>query len=376
MRQIMRLIESYADAAFRGLSDEDRKKANSPARSDAELDAHLAGLQEIGRNGMEMGAVRLAETMTTAHFHDYFSAAISRMFLEQYQVLAGSWPLYTTKDSAPDFRNVQRFRMSRPGPLLPVGQKQGAEADEVHEDMIEYGVGVYARQYDFSWQVIQNDDLSYFTQFPQELARSAIWWKDEWVSALYDNPVTQATLAGLGPVFSGTGRLTLANLTIAVGAMQSRVDPQGRPLSFRSLHLVIPPILQVQASQVLSDLIQYGGVNGNTMATFIPQSNVHTDPYIATNPPNVPWYLFAGPDSSVNTVTVVSMNGWTGPVVSMDMPTIRVISGTPTEAFMMGDSKTGNIIFHVHDVVGGWDDPALVGVTNPLGIYYSDGTTP
>jgi hypothetical protein len=374
MQHILQFIQEYANEQFRGLSESDREKANSPARSDAELDTHLGLLREIERDGTRMGT-RLAETMTTAHFFDYFSAPISRMFLDQYQILAGTWQAYTTPDTAPDFRPVQRFRMSRPGGLKPRGEKQGAEAGEVHEDMIEYGVGEYAEQFDFSWQAFQNDDLGYFTQFPVEMAKAALWWKDEWVSALYDNPVTQATLAGLGPVFAGTGALTLANLTIAVGAMQSRVDPQGRPLSFRNLHLVIPPILQIQASDILADLIQYGGPGGNTMATFLPQSNVHVDPYITYTNPNVPWYLFAGPDSSVNTITVVSMTGWGGPVVYMDQPTIRIMSGSAPDAFLMGDSRTGDIVFHVNDIVGGWDDPALVGVTNPLGIYYSDGTT-
>jgi len=374
MQHILQFIQQYADKQFRGLSESDRKEVNSPARSDAELDTHLGLLLEIERDGTRMGPARLAETMTTAHFFDYFQAPISRMFLEQYQILGGTWRAYTTPDTAPDFRQVQRFRMSRPGGLLPRGEKQGAEAGEVHEDMIEYGVGEFSRQFDFSWQVFQNDDLGQFMRFPVELAQAALWWKDEWVSALYDNPITQATLVGLAPVFSGTGRLTLANLTIAVGAMQSRVDPQGRPLSFRSLHLVIPPILQIQASEILSNLIQYGGQNGNTMATFLPQSNVHIDPYITYTNPNVPWYLFAGPESC-NTVTVVGMQGWTGPVVYMDQPTIRIMSGTAPDAFTMGDSRTGDIVFHVEDIVGAWDDPALVGVTNPLGIYYSSGTT-
>ena len=104
-------------------------------------------------------------------------------------------------------------------------------------------------------------------------------------------------------------------------------------------------------------------------------TNVYVDPYIATAAPNVPWYLFADP-SEIPTVTVARLEGMPGPIVAKKASDIQRMFGTAPAAFLMGSFATGDIEYMVEDVVGGWDDAALVGVTDFRGIYYSSGTTP
>ena len=87
----------------------------------------IHALDEIGTRGRSMVAsdpARLAETMTTAHFDSYFADAISRAFYADYQYDVGSWVNYTYADTAPDFRDVARFRMSEPGTLYKRREKQ------------------------------------------------------------------------------------------------------------------------------------------------------------------------------------------------------------------------------------------------------------
>jgi len=151
-----------------------------------------------------------------------------------------------------------------------------------------------------------------------------------------------------------------------------RVDVNGNQMNINRVHLVIPKVLQLQASQILGDRLAFGGPAGNVLNDFI--AGVHVDPYIGFTAPDVPWYLFADPNE-VPTVTVARMTGWTGPVVTRELSDIEIISGSAPSQFRLGSFATGDIRFGVDDVIGGWDDTDYVGVTDFRGIYYSNGTT-
>ena len=102
---------------------------------------------------------RFAETMTTAHFSQYFGDAISRAFYADYRYKVGAWTNYTYADTVPDFRDVNRFRMTEPGTLYKRREKQELEATYIADSEIYYGVEEYGRQFDVSWRAIMNDDL-------------------------------------------------------------------------------------------------------------------------------------------------------------------------------------------------------------------------
>jgi hypothetical protein len=344
-----------------------RRITNPAARA-----RQLCALREL-REWRDMGREQFIETMTTAQFATYFGDALSRMFYDDYKYDVGTWRDYTYADTAPDFRNVDRARMSEPGTLYKRREKQGMEATYVNDTWIEYGVEEYARQFDVSWRTILNDDLGKIRETPVRMVNAARRWLDAWVSALYDNATTQAALTALGAVYFGTGRLTAANLAIGLNAMMQRTDVNGNQMNINKVWLVIPKVLEIQAADILQDILAYGGAGGNVLAQFV--AGVRVDPYIGFAGANVPWYLFADP-AEVPTVTVVRLQGWSGPIAFMKSSNIRLTSGTAPAPFLMGDFATGNIEFAVEDVIGGWDDAAYVGVTDFRGIYYSSGTTP
>ena len=314
----------------------------------------------------------IAETMTTAHFADYFGDALSRAFYPDYKYDVGSWVNYTYPDQVPDFRNVNRFRMSEPGTLYKRRDKQQSAATYVNETEINYGVEQFGRQFDVSWQTLMNDDLGKIAETPMRMANAARRWLDEFVSALYDNATTQAALIALGVVYGGTGRLTAANLAIGLNAMMQRTDVNGNQMNINRVHLVIPKVLQLQARTILGDALAYGGAGGNVLMDFV--AGVYVDPYIGFTSPNIPWYLFADP-MEVPTVTVARMQGWPGPVVTRKLSDIEVMSGSAPSQFRLGSFATGDIEFGVDDIIGGWDNASYVGVTDFRGIYYSNGTT-
>lgn len=331
----------------------------------------LYALRELS-NWRGMDSVTLAETMTTAHFSILFTDTLSRMFYADYGYQGGSWTQYLFQDTAPDFRDVKRFRMTETENLVLREEKQNHRDTHIQPSVKDYGVEEYSRKFDVSWRSIMNDDLGKIRETPRRMANAARRTIDAFASNLYDNTTSQAGLVALGAVYAGTGRLTTANLAIAVNAMRSRVDNLGNPIDTGPLHLVIPQVLEVQAAQVLRDIISYGGPNSNVMSAFI--AGVHVDPYIAFAAPNVPWYLFAEP-SRIPAVTLVRLQGWDGPVVAQKQSDINVIQGSAPAPFLMGDFQTGDIEYMVEDVFGGDDDATYGGITDYQGIYYSSGTT-
>jgi len=314
----------------------------------------------------------LAETMTVAHFPDYFGNALSRAFYPDYKYDVGSWVNYTYPDTVPDTRLVERHRMSEPGTLYKRREKQQISATYISNTMIQYGVEQFGDQFDVSWTTLLNDDLGKIAETPMRMANAARRWLDEFVSALYDNATTQGTLIGLGLLFGGTGRLTAANLAIGLNAMMQRTDVNGNQMNIKRVHLVIPKVLQLQARTILGDALAYGGLGGNVTMDFV--AGVHVDPYIGFTSPNIPWYLFADP-MEVPTVTVARMQGWPGPVVTRELSNIEIMSGSAPSQFQLGSFATGDIQFAVDEMIGGWDNASYVGVTDFRGIYYSNGTT-
>ncbi|HUV28107.1 MAG TPA: Mu-like prophage major head subunit gpT family protein [Anaerolineales bacterium] len=341
----------------------------------AEVDNRIGALRTMFREGRGMSGDQLKEVMTTAHFATYFADALSRMFYKDYEYVVGTWRQYTYQDQTPDFRNVDRFRMSEPGTLRLRREKAESKTTHIEASRIYYSVDEYSEQFDVSWHTIMNDDLSKIRETPQRMAKAAARFEDQFVSALYDNAVTQAFIAGLGAPWAGTGRLTAANLAVGINAMSVRTDINGNQMNINKIHLVIPTVLRMQAGVILRSELMAGVATNdkNILSEYI--AGVHVDPYIATAGINVPWYLFADP-AEIPTVTVARLNGFDRPWTYKKKSDVEPMSGSAPAPFMMGSFATGDIEYGVSDIIGGWADASYVGVTDFRGLFYSSGTTP
>lgn len=342
---------------------------------EAETKIRLDAMDAMFNGWRSMNSDQFKEAMTIAHFATYFSDALSRAFYADYQMKSGAWRDYTYPDTAPDFRAIRRGRMSEPGTLLSRREKAEAKATYIDDTWINLYVDEFARQFDVSWQAILNDDLGKIKETPMRMARAAARFEDAFVSNLYDNATTQATLAGIGAPYAGTGRLTAANLAIAIAAFATRVDLLGNPLNITGMWLVIPPILEVQARTILESTLMAGVATNdkNVLPSFI--RGYRVDPYIATAAPNIPWYMFADP-GDIPAVPVVRLQGVPGPFSYKKASNIEMISGTAPAGFLLGDFATGDIEYAVEDFIGGYSHASFGGVADIQGLYYSSGTTP
>lgn len=343
--------------------------------SGEELDTRVNALKELYSPATKHATpTQFKEVLTTAHFTNYFSDALSRMFYQDYRVREMSWTQYTYPDSAPTFRDVDRLRLSRPGTLYKRREKAEAKATYVEDSEVSYGVEEFARQFDVSWRVILEDDLGKIRQVPQAMARAAVEFENQFVTALFDNATTQAALVALGAQYAGTGALTHENLALGITYMNTRTDPDGYPLGVGGIYLVVPPDLAMQAEVILGSTLASGSAANdlNVIPRFLRGYIVNDQ--ITTTATDKPWYLFADPNA-IPTVPVVRLQGYEQPFVYMRASNIDMVMGSAPPAMLMGSYETGDIEYTVEDFIGGWDDETYVGVVDYRGIYYSDGSS-
>ena len=339
------------------------------------LDRQIDGIQEP-----QPATGKLAEAMTTADFPYYFGRTLSRMVYDRYKYRMGDWRKFVFMDQVPDYSSAERFRFTEPERPVRRRDKEESYATYIEEDYLTIAVDDYAKQVDFSRRILKNDDLGAFNSLPQKMADATKRMEDWFVSALYDNAISQASLIALGALYAGTGRLTTANLAIGVNAFAQRVDGGGNVLSIPPMYLVIPPILELTAKQILqSDRIAELATNAKNVLQNSLQ--ICIDPHIASAPPNVPWYLFAAP-ADIPALSVVRMQGQGEEprlyAKAPDKIPMSLGGGLGAADWRLGSYVSGDIAIEVETTLGARNDsPATwVGLTDYQGIYYSTGTTP
>jgi len=329
----------------------------------------------------EPADARLQEALTVGHFPNYFARVLNRAVYARYTSRMSDWRDYTYQDQVPDYTVAERYQFSEFDRLERRVEKEEAYAGYVYEDTVrQLQVDDYAKQIDFSRRILVNDDLGAFNNIIDKMVDAAKRFLDFYVSALYDNALSQAALVALGANYAGTGRLTTANLAIAWNAFVQRVDGRGNPIVASPVYLVIPPILRLTADQILQSE-RIAELATNAVNVLRGALQVKEDPYIATAAPNVPWYLFADP-MSIPAVTVVKLqslaNDFYVYAKAPDKTPLSMTGAMGAADWRAGSFLTGDIELLVETTVGQRIDDltGLVGITDANGVYYSSGTTP
>lgn len=370
MRRIMAMIMEFAL--------EENKADNGRVETLREVYAYM-DRQVTGEAGPV--PAKLSEALVVGDFPYYFNRVLSRAVYDRYNYHRGGWRDYTFADTLPDYSVGERFRFSEFDRLVKRREKEEPYGGYISESKVQIQVDDYAKQLDFSRRILVNDDLGAFNDVILKMGDSASRFEDFYASALYDNALVQAALTVLGVLYSGTGRLTTANLANAYAAFMSRVDARNQPLNIIPKYLVIHPVLRLTARQILeSEMVAELATNGKNVLQG--QLEIREDPYIAFTfgTGNIPWYLFADP-ADVPAVSVVRMQGMPGPRLYAKAPDkvpMTATGGLGAPDWRTGSFLTGDIELEVETSIGARSDSAAtwVGVTDYQGIYYSAGTTP
>ena len=375
MRRIISLLSDYRV--------EQLKEAKAPEKRIQEcremfvyMDGLLSNITPTSTNA------QLEEVMTSGDFTYAIQTFIQRLMVPGYQVKRFDFERFIWPDTVTNFLNNDRYqRRAGLEDLEHVGEKgQARPGSVVDATQRRYRVHRWEKQFDFSYEVLVNDDMGYFQDHATEMGITARRTLEKHVSNYLWNATTTGRLVILGALFSTTGRLTTARISACRMAFNQRTDARGNPIAAALRYIIIHSGLvdtaaQIQASTLVPELAT--NAQNVVRGTF----EVVEDPHVAGTAPNLPWFGLV--DYRVNNIrpfVLARLQGMPGPILARkrsDIERITSLLGAgATVPPIMGDFDTGNVIVKVMDVWGTYIDATWGNMFDQRGCYYSSGTAP
>lgn len=350
----------------------------SPQRP-ADFHAKVKEAAEIVQSaltGSYYGMGRLQEAMSTDDFPHYLGNVLDRELLPAYQAIEPVWPTYVRRTTVRDFRPKKFVDLLGGDEVLErVGQLAPYPAGKLTDRPHELTVGKFGRRIPLSFEAIVNDDLGDFSTIPQRLAQAARNTEDFTVTGLY------ATETGPSAEFFSTENgnaaeakpLNLENLSAAITTVTSRKDPQGNPIVFPTLVLIVPPALQVQAQNLLN-ATEIETTEGNRKIKvrnwLSGQVRVVVNPWLTivdrSEKANSTWYLFPESNSARPGLVAGFLRGREIPDLRVKADQGTAVGGgpiSPAEGSFDNDSTD----YRVRHILGGT-------TLDPIGTYASTGS--
>lgn len=330
----------------------------------------------------------LTEAISTSDFAYLFGDTIQRLLLDQFQIANHDWEQYAGLRTAPDFRDVKRYRVSSgSGMLAELAEGESYPQDALSDTYKAYAVKKYGKVRSIFWEAFVNDDLDALKRAPSDLAQMARNTEGYIFTSAYAANATlynAAHAAENSNTYSNvtTDPLTIEALVDAVGVMGAYPsdDTTGIIINNSPKFIVVGSIaLKLLAEQMLqSPNVMY---IGDTYAGNLPLTNllgslrnnlqVIFNPFLQLLDTNweTAWYLFTDPAMGY-AVEALRLAGFETPSLFMRASSQLAVGGGLAPATMGAfdndtvDYKVRHCFNAAHmNAVGGWRFT-----------YYSDGT--
>jgi len=303
----------------------------------------------------------IREALTTSDFPLLFGDVLDRQVLASYKAVDPVWKAFVKMSTVRDFKVSDRYAITGGDQVLArVAEKGEYLASERSEERYHLSVNKYGRQFDISWESLINDDLGALKDTPERFARAAVRTEHDLVTSTY---------AGNGALYAAANPnttaavLSIASLEAGVAAMASVLDANGQPIMNRAKYLVVPPVLEMTARQILTSAEKMWVSNAAGAPVAYPTNNVISqygltlvvDPYLAiyanAAEQATQWYLFADP-KDIAALEFAHLSGHERPEICMKASD-KVTVGGGAIGPMSGDFATDNVLYRVRHVFGG-----------------------
>jgi len=318
-------------------------------------------------------ALVMEEAITTTDFPYLLGTTIEQEMSAQYGIVQPDYEAYTKVGTVPNFLTHYRHRRNGGrGVLRDVSEKGEYLVTPSSATRYTRSVRKVGEQFDISWEALINDGMGAFNDIAEDYAKMAVNTNHAEVTGLiadatgpdvllFGAPI--ADVDGVNVTNLGALALTMANLETTMGLMAAQTDVNGRPLSIRGLHLVVPTQLEITARTILTSALKQwtevgagGGIPVPT-TSIIPQLGIqlHVDPWLSqidvSGDVATTWYLFA--DTSFNyAIGLDHLRGHEGPEICMKASNKVTLSGAPISPFD-GDFESDDVMFRVRLCLGG-----------------------
>jgi hypothetical protein len=362
MPEFMQLMEDWA--GYAGL--------HGARLSEAAMDRLLQNTDRLPRHRWEY---ELKEAVTTSDFPLLFGGILDRELMARYALVVPDWRSYIKVGKCKDFRQREIHKVQGNENLLPEVAEKGeylvAPMSDAHYHI---QVKKRGRQFDISFESHINDDLGAFDDMPQRFANAAIY-TEAYVATnqiavaagpnplLFGAPITDVD-GGL-ITNQGTAAMTIANLEATIGLMAAQLDIQGKPLSIRGIHVVVPPALELTTRAVITSTVKQWTEVGAGGGVPMPVANVlampeqglklHVNPLLpvidTSGNRNGTWYVFAELTEGA-AIELDFLTGHETPEICMKASNKVSIGGGSIDP-LEGDFESDNTYYRVRHILGG-----------------------
>jgi len=324
-------------------------------------------------NGNLRARAELEETLTTSDFPKLLGAAYGRELQGAYGAIAPVWDKFAKRLTVNDFRPKKLIDITGGrGALERVREAAEYPARKASESERSFQVDKYGARFPLTWEMIKNDDLGAFRDFPQRLATAARE-TEERIALL---PFFNAGGTGLSTFASARAvagqTLSKATLNAGLQAIAQRKDEDGRPVIVPEPILMVPTALATVAADIVNVIRNEDPTTGDVRAG----NGLVATPQIVVNPwldivgsgytsIAKTWYLQAGPNTTVKPTWGVAF------LAGEETPDLRVKNdqGNRVGGGNLGPEEGSfdddTIQYRVRHVAGGaalYDDALYIGV--------------
>jgi hypothetical protein len=317
----------------------------------------------------------LEEAMTTSDFPLYMGEVLDRNVLAGYRDYTPTWPNFAKRRIVRDFRPARDYVLDGGEAVLDEVKQQGEyPARSLTEGRYELTVKKYGARMPFSWETMVNDEFDLFSDIPQRFGKAARRTEDRRAVELFvdtNGPHASLYTAGNKNIVNianggaaNNPALSISGLQDAMIVLSNMKDADGLPIEIETVHLVVPPGLEITAENILNalqlELTADGGdanrklITANWMKNRTRLSVVRIYPIVAaTANGQRSWHLFADPADGRPALQVGFLRGHEDPEVFMKSPNAQRLGAGGLINPMDGDFDSDSIDHKVRHVVGG-----------------------
>lgn len=274
----------------------------------------------------------LQEALSTSDFPIMLNAAYGRELQTEYAGIAPIWQRFARRLTVPDFRERKLVDiMGGRGALSLVKQAAEYPARSASESERSFSVAKYGARFPLTWEMIKNDDLGAFRDFPQRLATAAREQEDRnALKPMFNADGTALSAFLTARAVTGTA-LSMASLNEGLTAISQRIDEEDdRPVLMPNPILMVPPSLEMVANQIIATTELRLGNTAST-ARRVAGNGLVATPTVVVNPwlpivgrgyanINTAWFLLPAPTESVKPALGVAF------MAGEETPDLRVAS--------------------------------------------------
>ena len=259
----------------------------------------------------------LQAAFSTLSLPGIMSNTANKFLLQGYSAVEDSWRKVSAIKNATDFKTMTSYRLNGNMKFEQVAPSGEIRHGTVSEESYTNKVDTYGKMFSVTRQDIVNDDLGALTAIPRMIGRGYALKLNEAIWTEFKDNASFFT-SGNGSLI--TDALDIDGLTAATIAFDEQTDPDGNPLLLDAQILLVPPALEVTATNIFN-----GVTTHEVTASGVPVPNINPHAgmyevvksrYLSTSNSgsDTAWYLLANP-MDLATIEVAFLNGVQTPTV-------------------------------------------------------------